>query len=81
MSSAIPIEPGTPDWWGRAVGALQRALNDRPTQPRKLYRVADAAHLPDAKAWPGCLAFVTALGGPVVSDGTFWYPVSLGAHL
>lgn len=77
----IPIEPGTPDWWGRAVPQIGNVIRDRPTRPSLLWRAKDTASLPLASAWPGSIAFNVALGVPVISDGAFWYPVTLGAHL
>lgn len=81
MGSRIPIEPGTPDWWGRAAPQIERAMTDRPTRPTVLVRYANTAGLPAAADWPGGMAFNIALGVPVISDGAFWYPVSVGAHL
>lgn len=77
----LPIEPGTPPWWGRAVDAMERAKADRPTQPTKLFRVAVTGDLRSAADFPGCMAYHEALGVPVWSDGVHWYPVTLGAHL
>jgi hypothetical protein len=74
------VEPGTPDWWGRAVLQL-RAVFVRPTAPSKLWQAANTAALPKASAFPGSIAFNVALGVPVMSDGVFWYPMSVGAHL
>lgn len=79
--ASIPVEPGTPSWWGRAVAAIAAAIRDRPTSPSQLVRYATTAALPDPSAFTGSLAFNVALGVPVMSDGVFWYPVSVGAHL
>lgn len=77
----IPVEPGSPDWWGRAIPRILDAIRDRPTRPAGLCRVANTAALPKASDFAGCMAFNVALGVPVFSDGSFWYPVTLGAHL
>lgn len=76
-----PIEPGTPDWWSRAAAAIDRAKSDRAEAPVLLQRFANTAALPDPAKWAGGIAFHVALGVPVMSDGSFWYPMSVGAHL
>jgi hypothetical protein len=77
----LTVEAGTPDWWGRAVAAMDRASSDRAESPTLLQRFANTAALPSPAAWPGGIAFHVALGVPVMSDGTFWYPMTVGAHL
>ena len=75
------VEPGTPSWWGRAAAAIDRARADRAEAPTLLFRCANTAALPAAAFFPGGVAFHVALGVPVISDGIYWYPVSVGAHL
>lgn len=77
----VLVEPGTPDWWGRAAAQLERAMTDRPGRPSVLVRYPNTAALPPPSEFPGSIAFNIALGVPVMSDGTFWYPLSVGAHL
>lgn len=77
----ILVEPGTPDWWGRAARQVEEAISDRPGRPSALVRYANTAALPAASAFPGAIAFHVGLGVPVLSDGTFWFPLTVGAHL
>lgn len=68
---ALLIEPDAPSWLARFRDRILDALRDRPDGPSRLYRVADAAHLPDATKWPGAIMYETDLG-VVRSDGTSW---------
>lgn len=77
----IVIEPGTPDWWGRAAPQIEKAMGDRPGRPSPLVRYTATTDLPAAADFPGSLAFHIALGVPVVSDGVSWFPITVGAAL
>lgn len=81
MSAPLIVEQGLPEWVARFAERIQALVRDRPDGPTRLYRVADTAHLPDATKWPGAILYHTALGVPCVSNGTFWYPITVGAHL
>lgn len=37
--------------------------------------------LPNASKYIGCLIWVSDLNKLAYSDGSFWYPVTVGAHL
>jgi hypothetical protein len=83
VAQALPaIEPGAPSWFQRWAASLPNFYAQRyPSAPVKLPVVTTTAALPDARSYSACMVFNTALGLPCVSDGTFWYPVTLGAHL
>lgn len=73
---AIAIETDAPGWLARFRDRILDALRDRPDGPTRLYRVANAAALPDATKWPGSIMFETDIGKVVRSDGASWVPVS-----
>lgn len=76
------IEPGAPSWFQRWAMRLPDFFVSRyPGYPVRVPTYAATANLPAAAAFSGCLVFNTALGQPCVSDGAFWYPITLGAHL
>lgn len=76
------IDPTAPGWFQRWAAKLPDFYAQRyPNAPVKLPVFATTAALPAAKAYSGSLVFNTALGVPCISDGTFWYPMTVGAHL
>lgn len=75
------LGPGIDTQAARTFRQNDRAASDRPKRPSALPRFATTAALPPAATYPGCLAFKVDAGIPVISDGTFWYPITLGAHL
>lgn len=81
MVSRTIVGPDVPGWAKRVLPEMDRARYDRPSRPVPLKAFVNTAGLPDPTKFSGCMCFNTALGVPVISDGTFWYPVSVGAHL
>lgn len=59
---------------------LEQRLRERPKHPLRLAEY-DSGALPDAAEWRNSLIACPDLGAPVFSDGTDWYPLTLGAAL
>ncbi len=74
------IGPDTPAFYRRTAHDIDRGQTDRPKRPGALARFTSTG-LPPAASFPGSIAFNTTLNVPVMSDGSFWYPISVGAHL
>lgn len=83
----IVLDPAAPQW----AKALKLSLDDefnrvvRPGSPVRTKAYADAASLPSAALWPNCVATCLDVGGSVKalvwSDGSDWFPVTVGAAL
>lgn len=58
---------------------IEAAIRDPRDRPLGLFPVDDVASLPDATHWPYALLFVVSLGTAALSDGSYWYPIELGA--
>lgn len=75
------LEPaGAPSWWSRVAKSIRDTLKERPGAPSKLWEV-DSTDLPSAASYRGCIAYCPDLSQPVVSDGTDWFPITLGAAI
>jgi hypothetical protein len=83
VAQTLPaIDPAAPGWFQRWASRLPDfyALRN-PLGPVRIATYANTAALPDPAKFQGCLVFNTALGAPCISNGTYWFPVTLGAHL
>lgn len=67
-----------PQWFNRFRLRLQTAIG--PNVPVRLPSYLSTA-LPDPTKTPEALIAVTDIGKPAYSDGVYWYPLTLGAHL
>lgn len=74
-----PLDPVTRETLGGEFKALS------PTAPERLAAFTSAQLVAggkfDAAKWPRCAVWNLTLGTICVSNGSFWYPVTLGAHL
>lgn len=81
-TSLPPIEPACPEWFQRFARRLPDFYQLRlPSRPVKVPTFAATANLPKASDYTGCIVFNQALAAFCVSDGTYWYPLTMGAHL
>lgn len=60
--------------------AIERFVRERPNAPVFLPEFT-VATLPPAGTWKGAVISLTDLGVPGYSDGTDWFPITLGAAL
>lgn len=81
MVARTQIGPDTPAWARQSALQTDRAAGNRTKRPVAFPIVANTAALPTASKWTGCGVFNTALGQLCLSDGAFWYPVTMGSHL
>lgn len=59
---------------------IERFIQDRRGAPVRLYECESTA-LPDPVKWRGGLISLTDLECPAYSNGTSWFPFTLGAAL
>ena len=79
VMTALIAEPNAPEWFQRFVLRLRGAFVESGAVARLQPFKSDA--LPDPVRYADSLIAVTDIGAPAYSDGEFWYPVQLGAHL
>lgn len=82
--SKILIPRDAPDWLFNVIGEIEQTfVRVAPRIPVKLpsYDSSLPAGLPSAVKYPGTAIWITNLNTIAVSDGTHWFPVTLGAHL
>lgn len=77
----ISVLPGTPEFAVKMARDVERNFVSRnPQAPVKLPFFA-STDLPDPAGHIGAVIWVNNLNKVAVSDGTHWYPLTLGAAL
>lgn len=77
----INVPAGSPQFAVAIARDVERGfVSINPKSPVRLPRF-DPGDLPDPTRFIGCLIWVNTTEVPAISDGTFWYPITLGAHL
>jgi hypothetical protein len=83
----IAIDPTAPLWAQRFRLAIETSLDRQefPKAPSRLAVFATAADLPDAARWRNSIASCSDIGGGIAglvwSNGSDWYPVTVGSAL
>lgn len=71
-------EPGTPEWFGRFIERIRFSFVRR--SDITFLQGFQSTALPDPVKYYDCIIAVTDKGVPAYSNGTFWYPITLGTH-
>jgi len=77
----IPVPAGSPPYLGKLVRDIERSLQPRYADQPFVLKGYDTNDLPDPKVWPKAVIWLNNTNTMAVSDGTSWYPVTLGAPL
>jgi len=83
----LAVDPSAPQYLKTLAAGIDGELTRLriPQQPTRTVTYASVAKLPAAAQWPNCIATCLDVGAGVKalvwSNGTSWFPISVGAAL